>query len=272
MWTKGYSVSVLIRTRDIERHFRELLLRLSRQTLQPSELIVVDNFSSKSKLNEMLNLLSLAKKKVFSDHLQTKLVPVTDEEFSYAYSANVGIFVAERDNVCIINGHCLPLSEEWLESGMAHFKSLDVAGVGGYTLPHKYGTTWEKLAFDWGWRRLNELSRAYLKGNFFSTVNCILRKPLWEEYPFDEKMPEEVPNSGKFGGEDYDWGMEMLARGYRLVVEPKFDVYHSHGETLPKLVPKYLIWRQIRKNIRSLRRPRKSYTRLKKVKPLHYDL
>jgi len=272
MVTEDCCVSVLIRTRDIERHFHELLRILSRQTLQPSELIVVDNFSSKNKLNKMIELLSLAKRKLFENRIKVKIVPITDKEFSYAYSANVGIYVAECDLVCITNGHCLPLSEEWLESGAIHFRSLKVAGVGGYSLPHSYGTIWEKLAYDWGWRRLNELSRFYLKDNFFSTVNCILRRSLWKEYPFDEKIPQEIPNMERFGGEDYDWGMEMLARGYRLIVEPRFDVYHSHGETISQLLPKYLIWRRIRKHIRSLRRPRKSYTRLKEEKPLCYDL
>ena len=272
MLTEERRISVVVRTKDIERHLRELLRRLSLQTLQPSELVVVDNFSSKGKLEEIVGLLSSAKTRFFGDELQVKLVPVTDEEFSYAYTANVGVSVAECGLVCMTNGHCLPLSEEWLESGVSHFESRDVAGVGGYSRPHGYGTVWEKVAFDWAWRRLNEVSRAYVRDRFFSTVNCILRRSLWEEYPFDEKMPEEIPNAGEFGGEDYDWGIEMLGRGYRLVVEPKFDVYHSHKESVPQLVPRYLVWRRIRKEIRSLERPRKSYTRLKGEKPVYYEL
>jgi len=272
MSEKGNRVSILVRTRDIERHFRELLRALSCQTLLPSELIIVDNFSSESRLDGMTDLLVSAKTRLFTNRIQVKIVPMTDEEFSYAYSANIGISVAECDLVCITNGHCLPISDEWLESGVSHFESRDVAGVGGYARPDKQGTAWEKLAYDWGWRRLNELSRFYIKDNYFSTVNCILRRSLWEEYPFDERISEKIPNSGKFGGEDYDWGMEMLARGHKLIVEPSFDVLHSHGETISQLVPKYLIWRRIRGKIRSLRRPRESYTRLESVKPMEYIL
>jgi len=272
MLTEGYHVSVLIRTRDVERRFHELLWRLACQTLQPLELVVVDNFSSKSKLDEMVNLLSMIKRKLFGDKIRLKLVPITDKEFSHAYSTNVGIFVAECDLVCITNGHSLPSSEEWLESGVAHFKSLDVAGVGGYSTPHEDGTIWEKIAYDWGWKRLNELSKAYVKDNYFSTVNCILRRSLWEDYPFDEKLPNKIPHAREFGGEDYDWAREMLARGYKIVVEPKFDAYHSHGETLSQLVSKYLIWRRIRKKVKSFKRPRKSYTKLESMKPLYYNL
>jgi len=256
----------------VERHLNRLLGELSVQTVRPSELVVVDNFSSETKLDEMTRLLSAAKREVFGNHIDMKLVPITDQEFSYAYSANVGISVAEGDLICITNGHCLPLSEAWLESGIAHFSSSDIAGVGGYTLPDKSGTAWERLAYDWGWRRLNELSGFYAKDAFFSTVNCILRKSLWQEYPFDESMPEKIHDAGKFGGEDFDWALEMLARGRRVVVEPRFDVFHSHGESLSQLFPRYLAWRRIRRTIRSLRRPRESYTRLNRVKPLHYDL
>lgn len=57
-----YCVSVVIRTGDIEKYFYELLWKLSSQTLRPSELVIVDNFSSKKKLNDMVNLLLLIKK------------------------------------------------------------------------------------------------------------------------------------------------------------------------------------------------------------------
>mgnify|MGYP003877235101 CR=1 FL=1 len=266
------SVSIAIRTRDIERHFYELLDRLASQTLQPSEIVVVDNFSTIKSLNAMIDLLRVAKMKLFNDKVQVKIVPISDGEFSYAYSANICVWASQNEFVCITNGHCLPLSDRWLENGVSHFERRDVAGVAGYTMPHRYGTIWEKLAFDLSWRRLKEQSRAYVKDTFFSTTNCILRRSLWMQYSFDEKMPELIENAEKFGGEDYDWALEMLARGYKLVVEPQFDVYHSHGESLSKLVLKYLIWRKIRKDIRSLKRPRESYTRLREIQPTVYQL
>lgn len=234
MSKKDSRVSVAIRTGNIEKHFRELLLRLSRQTLHSSELVVVDNFSSKRKLNDMVNLLLLTKKKFFSNQIYVKVVPVTDKEFSHIYSTNVGVFVVDCDLVCITNGHSLPVSEVWLESGVAYFRNLKVVGVAGYSSAHEDGSVWEKLGYEWGWKRPNELSGAYVKDDFFSTVNYVLRKSLWEEYLFDEKLSDEIAQARKFGREDYDWATEMLARGYKIVVESKFDVYHSHGEKLSR--------------------------------------
>ncbi len=267
-----FRVSVLVRTRDIEDYFSEFLWKLSGQSLRPSELVIVDNFSSKEKLREMNSLLLRVKREFFGDQIQVKLVPLTDREFSHAYSTNVGVFVADGDLVCITNGHSLPLSNKWLGAGVSHFKDCRVVGVAGYFIPHKDGSVWEKLAYDFGWKRLNNSSKAYLKDDFFSTVNCVLRRSSWEEYPFDEKLPDRIPDAREFGGEDYDWALEMLARGYNMIVAPNFNVHHSHKERLPQLVSKYIIWRRIRKRIRGLKRPRTPYTKLESVKPLYYNL
>ena len=220
----------------------------------------------------MTELMKEAKSEFFSNKTKLIIVPLTDAEFSYAYSANAGVSVASGRLVCIINGHCLPTSKEWLESAVVYFRDEKVAGVAGYTLPHEQGTVWEKLAFDWGWRKLNETSKAYRRDTYFSTTNCILRRQLWEEYPFDENLPRLISETAKFGGEDYDWSLEMLARGYTLIVEPKFDVYHSHGETVSRLAPKYFTWRKIRKQLRYFERPRESFTKVREKIPKHIIL
>jgi GT2 family glycosyltransferase len=272
MSSNGWSFSVVVRTKDVENRFSELLQRLSLQTLQPSELVIVDNYSTNEKLEEMIGFLSSSKKRYFHNHVMVRLIPLTDDDFSHAYSTNLGVFFATHDLVCITNGHSLPLSNSWIESGVTHFEKSDVAGVGGYSIPPKDGTFWEKIAYGLWWRKLNEVSNAYVSDSYFSTMNCILRRSLWEGYPFDENLSIVIPSAMRFGGEDYDWASEMLARGYRIIVEPSFCIYHSHGEGLPILFSKYLAWRRIRKQIKMFRRPRKSYTRLKNVDIPHYDI
>jgi len=265
MLSDSFRVSVVIRTKDVENRFRGLLQRLAFQTLKPVELVVVDNFSSEEKLQEMSSLLASVKKRLFGGAVVVKLVPVTREEFSHAYSTNAGIFASTSPFVCMTNGHSLPLSDKWLESGVSHLRDARVAGVGGYSTPHKDGTFWEKLFYGWTWRRLNETSGRYLADRYFSTTNCVLRRSLWEDYPFDENLPEAISYDSRFGGEDYDWSREMLARGYEIVVDPKFCVYHSHGEGLSVLLRKYSAWRKVRKRVGMLKRPRQSYTRLRIV-------
>jgi len=115
--------------------------------------VVVDDFSLKRKLTDMVNLLLLTKKKFFSNQICVKVVPITDREFSHTYSTNVGVFVVDCDLVCTANGHSLLVSEVWLESGVAHFSNLKVVGVAGYSSSHEDGSVWEKLGYEWGWKR-----------------------------------------------------------------------------------------------------------------------
>ncbi|MEM4703633.1 MAG: glycosyltransferase [Candidatus Bathyarchaeia archaeon] len=262
MKQENASISVVVRTRDVESYFPELLRSLALQTLKPSELVIVDNYSTKKEAEKLKKVLEFARKSFFNNALPIKLVLIADKDFSHAFSTNAGVSVSSSELVCITNGHSLPSSRSWLESGARHFRNQLVAGVGGYTTPHKNGTFWEKLFYGWTWRKLNEKSKRYMSDSYFSTTNCLLRRALWEKYPFDESLSDIIMCEPKFGGEDYDWSREMLARGYEIVVEPKFCVYHSHGENLPTLFSKYSVWREIRKRIGLLERPRKSFTRL----------
>lgn len=253
---KNLRVSVVIRTRNMEKHFRCLLEKLSRQTLNPSEIIIVNNFSSKEELKGFSDALSNFREKYFDNQIPIKLIPVSDSEFSHPYSTNLGVRAAHNELVCITNGHALPTSAFWLANGIKHFRDPRVAGVSAYFVANEDGSVWEKLVHGLLWSNFKETSKAYIKDGYFSTINCIIRKSLWMKYPFEENLPH--------GGEDHDWAQEMIARGYKIVVEPKFNVHHSHGYTLPEIITTNLAWYRIRKRIGSFERPRKSYTRLKR--------
>lgn len=63
--SENLRVSVVIRTRNMEKHFARLLEQLSRQTLRPSEIIVVDNFSSEKELKGFNDALSKLRERYF---------------------------------------------------------------------------------------------------------------------------------------------------------------------------------------------------------------
>lgn len=253
-------VSVLIRTRDIEKHFVTLLKELSCQTIKPSEIVVVNNFSSKKELKRMNYALSCAKEKYFDNPI--KLIHISDRDFSHSYSTNIGVNAANSELVCITNGHSLPTSIFWLASGIRHFKNPDIAGVSGYFFSHVNGSIWERICYNLLWPTVLKVSKASTKTEYFSTINCIIRKSLWKEYPFDENLLLVFPETKEYGGEDYDWAKEMVARGFKVLVDPKLNVYHSHDHMLPEIITRNLTWYRIRNEIDLLKRPRKSYTRL----------
>jgi glycosyltransferase involved in cell wall biosynthesis len=253
-------VSVVIRTKDKEKYFDSLLENLASQTVRVSEIVVADNFSSERQLRSLLGDLEEAKRKRFQNR-KIKLFPFSKDEFSHAYSTNLAVSIAENEFVCITNGHSLPTSPFWLQGGLKHFEDPRVAGVSGFFLPHKEGAVFGRC--DATLYYFSQKISAHPV--WCSTINCIIRKSLWEKYPFDENLPKIIPETKEYGSEDYDWSREMAARGFRIVIDPLFSVFHSHYEKLDEMsrnLRNYFVYRKLQQKINSFPRPRHSISRV----------
>jgi hypothetical protein len=144
---------------------------------------------------------------------------------------------------------------------MRHFEDAKVAGVSGFFIPHQEGTAIRR--FDKAVYQFTQ--RAILRQDWCSTINCIIRKALWQVYPFDENLVKIIPKTGKYGLEDYDWSKEMLARGFKIAVDPMFSVFHSHGRALDETarnLRRYFVYREIQQKINLLKRPRMSFSKV----------
>jgi glycosyltransferase involved in cell wall biosynthesis len=255
-------ISVVIRTRDKERYFEQLLENLAFQTVQPSEIIVVNNYSTDEKKRILEQKLSRVHQRFFSEKkIKLKLITLFDNEFSHAYSTNLGVYAAENELVCITNAHSLPMSSRWLQDGTRHFKDQRVAGVSGFFVPHPEVNNLEKLN-----AILYNLSQKFvLRQDWCSTINCIIKKSLWKLYPFDENLPKIIPETKAYGLEDYDWSREIKARGFKIRIDSRFNVFHSHGNCLDEAarnIEGYFVYRRIQQKINMLERPRESFSRV----------
>ena len=100
VWRKlGLKISVVIRTRDTEKYFAELLEKLSSQTVRPSEIIIVDNFSSRENRQLLEERLSATMHRLNRPISSFRVIALSDSEFSHAYSTNLGVESAENDLV-----------------------------------------------------------------------------------------------------------------------------------------------------------------------------
>jgi len=232
-------VSFVIRTKNEARWIGKVLEALNQQTFKNFETIIVDSGSTDKTL-EIIRKFPI------------KLILIKPEEFNYSYALNMGINKARGEFVCIISGHSLPVSKTWLEDGLKNFKNLKVAAVSGHysSLPisHYSGKLGELLFNLHGLKRKNFCP-------WMTNTNAFIRRILWQKYPFDEKLPE---------CEDYDWACEMIARGYNVIKDPKFSVFHSHRYLgRPGYLRRLPQWKKICAFIDKRKRPRKSFTRIK---------
>jgi GT2 family glycosyltransferase len=237
------AVSVVVRCVGREKLFRGVLDRLTHQTIAPSEIVLVMDSSSKTEVKYV--------RKHLEDYPRTKLVTFKHEYFSHPYSVNVGMAFSEEELVCITNGHSFPTSLRWLETGLKHFDDSEVAAVSGFFFPSNKGLS----------KALFYLVEEQMKGSArFTTMNCIIRRSCWKEYPFDERILDTIPETRKYGGEDYDWTLEMVSRGYKVIMDPEFSIVHIHERDIVsemvRNVKNYFIYRNLHGKIRRLERPR----------------
>lgn len=237
---KSPTISFVIRTKNEERWIGKVLRSLPSQTFKNFEIIVVDSGSTDK-------TLEIVKK------FPVKLIRIKPVEFNFSYALNLGIKNARGKFIGIISGHSIPISKTWLEDGLKNFNDKRVAAVTGYYSEVPIGY----LSQDLG--RLFFAPHQKKRLDFcpwMTNTNALIRKDLWRQYPFDEKLTG--------GAEDYDWASEMIARGYNVVKDPKFSVFHSHfllGR--PGYIERVPIWKKSVSEINQRHRPRESFTRVK---------
>lgn len=224
------TVSYVIRTKNEECFIGKVLKQVYQQTFKDFEVIIVDSGSA----DNTLNIVSKFPVKVY------KIKP---EDFNYSYALNYGISKSKGKFICIINGHSIVISDTWLADGLKNFEDEKVAGVTGYVSKNYLAFINKSFGkFDFIFFKDKEVNVKTL-----TNTNAIIRKDLWESYPFDETLN---------GGEDYDWASEMLARGYNIIKDKKFSSFHSHivlGRR-PRIFEK-IMWRKWREEIDRRKRP-----------------
>lgn len=245
------TVSIVVRCATREKLFLGVLDCLLNQTVIPSEISIVMDSNIEKEVRYVSRRLK--------SYPNSKLLTFKHEDFSHPYSVNLGVNSSKEELVCITNGHSMPTSLRWLESGLKHFEDDGVAGVSGFFFPSDRGFV--KRLFYLVEKQMERIS-------WVSTINCIIRKSRWKEYSFDENLLKIIPETRKYGGEDYDWTLEMLSRGYRIVLDSDFSVIHTHEENILleicRNLRSYFVYKKLQEKIRKLERPRQSFSVLRK--------
>lgn len=223
-------VSVLIRTRNEKNTVGALFEKLMSQSIQDFDTVVVDNSSTDGTVD------------VVKRHKIDRLISIPKGKFSHGRSLNVGVNATQGTHIAITNGHCEPLSDTWLEDGLANFDDPKVAGIDGYYIAGRWGTKWQQEQ-DEKWR---EERKTRTDKWHISNTNSMIRRDLWEEYHFDEGLSE---------CEDYDWSQEMKSRGYKIVKDPHFSVFHKHPLTEKQWNERVANWGKVCDEIDKRKRP-----------------
>ncbi len=229
--------SIIIRTKNEEKWIGENLKRLSEQTYNNFEIIVVDSGSTDKTLETVES---------FKNVLDIKIFKIKPDDFSYPFALNFGVAQSRAEKyIVLLSGHSLPSSPRWLESGLSNFKSENIMGVYGFVWALPDGSLLEKLIFNkYLCKFRNTLKKQLVVKKSAMGVmgftNAIIRKDLWEKRKFNEAYG--------LGGEDQEWTAYWLSKGYCAIRDIRFSVYHSHGLGLKGLIRQFQYWKSLEKS------------------------
>lgn len=198
-------ISIILRTLNEERWVASCLRRIRSQTYKNIEVILVDNASSDRTID-----------RAFAEWPEITLVIV--DEFLPGDALNRGILQSHGDYCVCLSAHCIPLNGDWLHNLVRNFTDDPLlAGVYGRQIPMHFTAGHDKrdLIVTFGLDK-----RIQYKDPFFHNANSMLRRSVWERFPFDVNTTNI---------EDRLWAKQVLAAGYHLIYEPEAQVYHHHG-------------------------------------------
>lgn len=211
------SVSVIIRAKNEARFIGETLAAVQAQRHRDFEVIVVDSGSSDRTVE-------------IAAGYGATLVHMDPKEFTYGRALNLGVSRSRGDLLVSLSAHSTPEGVDWLGSLVSGFRYPGVGAVYGRHIPRSNATMFELLGMTLSGVTSKE-QRIQSSSARFSNANGAFRRELWEMMPFNELLP---------GAEDIEWARRIQKLGYLILFEPKAAVYHSHGESLPKLIRRQL--------------------------------
>lgn len=202
MSSKFMTASIVIRTKNEGASIGNLLEKIaSQQVAPPPEIVVVDSGST----DDTLNIVG---------RYPAKVIEIPPAQFSYGRALNLGIRNAQGAIICSVSAHCIPADDRWLHELVRPIQEERAAATFGRQIPID---------------RLNPFEEVSLSKHFpedgkkegrvpFSNANCAFLRKMWEELPFDEKIPS---------WEDYLW-YRLLKERYEFGYCPRAVVSHTH--------------------------------------------
>ena len=206
--------TIVIRTYNEEKHIGRLLTGILNQTVQNTEIILVDSGSTD------------ATRSIASRYPVT-LLSIDPHDFTFGRSLNVGCSEAHADLIVFASAHVYPTYVDWLERLLEPFENDGVwvaygSQRGGETTRFSEHQQFLKLFPD--------TSNRDQSHPLCNNANAAIRREAWDQHHYDETLP---------GLEDIAWARWALDQGGRLAYIAEASVVHIHEESPTQVFNRY---------------------------------
>ncbi len=208
------TATIIIRTYNESRHLGELLAAIRNQSRHAVDIetVVIDSGSTDATLD-------------IAARFGCRVKHIAKEDFTFGRSLNIGCHAANGDYLIFVSGHCIPVSERWVEKLITPFTSPGIAYIYGRQLGNETSRFSEIQHFA---KYFPSVSQNPQDGFFCNNANAALRASLWREEHFNEELT---------GLEDLELAKRLVNKGHQIAYQAEAEVLHLHDEN----------WRTIRR-------------------------
>lgn len=199
-------MGVVIRALNEARHLPKLLDGLSRQTVTPDVIVVVDSGSTD-------DTVAIAEKH------GCVVVHIDPARFTYGRSLNRGFEQCDAEIVVVVSAHVYPTHEDYIENLIGPFSDSTVGMVYGRQVGDSTSQYSERLVLE-GW--FPGAGEAWQRHPFANNANSAVRREVWAQYRFSETLP---------GLEDIHFAQRIQEMGWFLAYRSDAEVVHVHNES-----------------------------------------
>ena len=205
-------VSIVVLTKNAGEGFRNLLHRLFSQKFSGEyEVIVIDSGS-------------IDRTVTVAQSFPVKMNRIKAEEFHHGKTRNLGAELSNGRILVYITQDAFPLYDDWLQKLVEYLKDPKVAMVVGRQIPWDNTKPPEKFFYKYYFPECKRevfsgVSHYYRDNLFVSNVNSAIKKNIWQDLKFSEKVAR---------GEDKEFAKRVLLAGWGIIYQPEAVVYHAH--------------------------------------------
>ncbi|MEX0626063.1 MAG: glycosyltransferase family 2 protein [Chloroflexota bacterium] len=208
------SLSIVIRSFNEAEHIGSLLAGIGHQTLQPSQIVLVDSGSTDRTVE-------------IAERFGVEVVTIDPEAFSFGRSLNLGCAAATGDVIVIASAHVRPVFDTWLEMLTAPLGDDRVAlAYGRQQGDHRTRYSEAQILSRW----FPDQSDMQQDHPFCNNANAAIRRESWRSQPYDEQLT---------GLEDLEWARHAVEKGQCIAYVAEAPVIHVHQETWSQVANRY---------------------------------
>ncbi len=206
--------SIVLLTRQAGPALDTLLATLfAQETREPFEVIAIDSGSSDGTVERL-------------ERWPVRLERISVGEFGFGRAKNRAAERASGRALVFLSQDALPIDSGWLSRLVGNLEPNLVAGSYGRQIP--WPTTKPPEAYFLSQtypshRLVRRGPRPEAGGVAFSNVNSAIRREVWSQHPFDERL---------LMSEDQEWAYRVCRAGYEIVYDPDAAVRHAHSYSL----------------------------------------